>query len=45
MTGTHPSQFEFSEFDLKEALKMLEDEGELAVLGNKKAPIIRLLGY
>jgi len=45
MTGGKSDQFSFSEFDLKEALRILEDEGVVAILGNKKAQVIRLLVY
>jgi len=37
--------FKFSEFDLREALKILEEDSIVALLGNKKAPSIRLIGF
>jgi len=30
---------------MKEALKILEEEGLVALIGNKKTPVVRLLGY
>jgi hypothetical protein len=41
--GTH--SFTFSEFELRDALKLLEEENIVALVGNKKAPIIRLIGF
>ena len=35
--------FIFSEFEFKDVLKLIEDEGYIALLGNRKAPIIRLI--
>lgn len=37
--------FTFSEFELRDALKLLEEEAIISLLGNKKAPTIRLIGY
>ena len=37
------NSFKFTEFELRDSLKMLEDEGFLAILGNKKSPTIRLI--
>ena len=35
--------FSFSEFDYRDALRKLEDENIVAILGNKNAPTIRLI--
>ena len=35
--------FSFSEFDYRDALRKLEDENILAILGNKSTPMIRLI--
>ena len=35
--------FNFSEFDYRDALRKLEDENIVAILGNKNAPTIRLI--
>ncbi|MCQ2819646.1 MAG: AAA family ATPase [archaeon] len=37
------TSFQFSEFELRDALKLLEDEGFLVVIGNKKSPTVRLI--
>jgi len=37
--------FTFSEFELRDALRLLEEEAVISLLGNKKAPTIRLIGY
>jgi hypothetical protein len=37
--------FTFSEFELRDALRLLEEENTISLLGNKKAPTIRLIGY
>ena len=37
------SSFSFSEFEFKDALKLIEDEGIIALLGSRKAPTIRLI--
>lgn len=37
--------FQFSEFELRDSLRLLEEENIVALLGNKKAPTIRLIGY
>lgn len=35
--------FKYSEFEFRDALKLLEDEGFISLLGNRKAPTIRLI--
>ncbi len=35
--------FTFSEFELRDGLRLLEDESIISLLGNKKAPTIRLI--
>ena len=35
--------FLFSDFDFRDALRKLEDENIVAILGNKKMPTIRLI--
>ena len=35
--------FTFSEFEYKDALRLLEDDGYISLLGSRKAPIIRLI--
>ena len=37
------SSFNFTEFELREALKILEDDGFVAIVGNRKAPTIRYI--
>ena len=37
------SAFSFSDFEFKDALKLIEDEGVIALLGSRKAPTIRLI--
>jgi hypothetical protein len=37
--------FSFSEFELRDAFRQLEDENVITLIGNKKAPTIRLIGY
>ena len=37
--------FTFSEFELRDSLRLLEEENVISLLGNKKAPLIRLIGY
>ena len=37
--------FTFSEFELRDSLRLLEEENVISLLGNKKAPTIRLIGY
>ena len=37
--------FTYSEFELRDALKILEEEDVISLLGNKKAPSIRLTGF
>lgn len=41
--GTH--SFVYSEYELRDSLKLLEEENIVALVGNKKAPIIRLIGF
>lgn len=33
----------FTEFEIRDAIKILEDDGFIAILGNRKAPTIRLI--
>ena len=35
--------FSFSDFEFRDALRLLEEENYISVIGNKKAPIIRLV--
>ena len=37
--------FVFSEFEFRDALRLLEDEGVVSLLGNKKNPIVRLIEF
>ena len=37
--------FTFSEFELRDSLRLLEEENVISLLGNKKVPTIRLIGY
>jgi hypothetical protein len=37
--------FAFSEFELRDAMRQLEDENVITLVGNKKAPTIRLIGH
>lgn len=37
--------FTFSEFELRDAMRLLEEENIISILGNKRAPTIRLIGY
>jgi hypothetical protein len=37
--------FTYSEFDIRDALKHLEEDDIIQTLGNKKAPIVRLTGF
>ena len=37
--------FTFSEFELRDSLRLLEEENVISLLGNKKTPTIRLIGY
>ena len=36
-------EFTFSDFEFRDALRLLEEENYISVIGNKKAPIIRLV--
>ena len=36
-------EFTFSDFEFTDALRLLEEENNNNVIGNKKAPIIRLV--
>ena len=36
---------QFSEFELRDSLRLLEDENIITIIGNKKTPTIRLIGY
>lgn len=36
-------ELKYSDFEFRDALKMMEDNGIITVVGNKKAPIVRLL--
>jgi len=37
--------FNYTEFELRDALRQLEDENVITLLGNKKVPTVRLIGY
>jgi hypothetical protein len=37
--------FTYSEFEIRDALKHLEENEIIHILGNKKAPIVRLIGF
>ena len=37
------SGFSYTEFEFKDTLKLLEDDGYIALVGSKKAPTIRLI--
>ena len=36
-------KFTFTEYELRDALKIIEEENIISILGNKKSPTIRLL--
>jgi hypothetical protein len=39
-----PQSFTFSEYEFKDALRLLEDDGLIQLIGNKKQQTIRLIG-
>ena len=39
------NSFTFSEYELRESLRLLEEENIIQILGNKKSQTIRLIGY
>lgn len=36
--------FTFTEYEMRDALRLIEEENMIAILGNKKSPTIRLIG-
>lgn len=36
--------FTFTEYEMRDALRLIEEENIIAILGNKKSPTIRLIG-
>jgi len=36
--------FSFTEYELRDSLRLIEEENIIAILGNKKTPTIRLIG-
>jgi hypothetical protein len=36
--------FTFTEYELRDALRLIEEENIITILGNKKTPTIRLIG-
>jgi hypothetical protein len=37
------SSYTFTEYELRDALKFIEEENIISILGNKKSPTIRLI--
>ena len=38
-------KYTITDYDLRDALRYLEEDNKICLLGNKKVPTIRLIGY